>query len=205
MLNLPWWGNLILIAGLVVLFYVGGWWIRRRFEQICREGVIEAGAAMRDAQVTVHSVEAVPAPNKASPYDIDKDDENFMEGVDDAPWDDSEGNYYAIDATITPTSPVALWDPTGLALVPANYVPEDEIEITDQMCPLHSAELFVNGRFVRPREKEIHGPQRVRMVFAVHEGLRAVKFAMMVTYFGRVDLPAPLPKTPVPRGSSFKR
>ena len=32
------------------------------------------------------------------------------------------------------------------------------------------------------------------MVFAVHEGLRTVKFAMMVTYFGRVDLPAPLPK-----------
>jgi hypothetical protein len=34
------------------------------------------------------------------------------------------------------------------------------------------------------------------MVFAVHDGLRAVKFALFVTYFGRVDLPAPLPKFP---------
>ena len=47
MLNLPWWGNLILIAGLVVLFYVGGWWFRRRFDRIVHEGVLEMGSALR--------------------------------------------------------------------------------------------------------------------------------------------------------------
>jgi len=205
MLNLPWWGNLILIAGLVVLFYVGGWWFRRRFDRIVHEGVLEMGSALKGATVAVHSVEAVPLPSRHSPYDISKDDENFMEGVDDEPWNEEGVNYYAIDATITPANEAGPWDPTALTLVPADYVPDDPTEITEQMCPLHSAEVFVNGHYERAPEKEVRGPRRLRMVFAVHEGLRAVKFGLFVTYFGHVDLPAPLPKTPVPRGSAFKR
>jgi hypothetical protein len=203
--NLPWWGSLIVLAALAVLFYLSGWYIRRRFEQITREAVLEAGAAMKDAQVAVHAVEAVPVPAGSSPYDIDKDDEDFVEGVDDAPWDDEESNYYAIDATITPADPNAAWDPTALILVPADYVPDDEIEITDKLCPLHSADVFVNGRFQPAAEADVRGPQRLRMRFAVHDGLRAVKFALAVTYFGHVDLPAPLPKTPKPRGGAVGR
>ena len=205
MLNLPWWGNLILIAGLVVLFYVGGWWFRRRFDRIVHEGVLEMGSALKGATVAVHSVEAVPLPSRHSPYDISKDDENFMEGVDDEPWNEEGVNYYAIDVTITPANEAGPWDPTALTLVPADYIPDDPTEITEQMCPLHSAEVFVNGHYERAPEKEVRGPRRLRMVFAVHEGLRAVKFGLFVTYFGHVDLPAPLPKTPVLRGSAFKR
>src|SRR4051812_17732598 len=102
MLNLPWWGNLILLAVLVVLFYVGGWWFRRRFEQITHDAVLEVGSALKDAGVAVHSVEAVPLPSRHSPYDIAKDDEEFMEGVDDEPWDEDGVSYYAIEVTITP-------------------------------------------------------------------------------------------------------
>jgi hypothetical protein len=72
------------------------------------------------------------------------------------------------------------------------------------MCPLHSAELFTGGRFEPAPEKEVRGPQRLRMVFAVHDGLRAVKFALLVTYFGHVDLPAPLPKAAKPRKPAAK-
>jgi hypothetical protein len=205
MLNLPWWGNLILIGVLVGLFFLSGWWIRRRFEQITREAVLEGGAAMKDAQVVVHAVEARPMPSPHSPYDIKEDDEDFVDGVDNEPWDDMEVNYYAIDATITPADPNAQWDPTNLTLVPADYVPEDEVEISEQMCPLHSADIFVNGRFQPAPEQEVRGPQRLRMLFAVHDGLRAVKFGMFVTYFGKVDLPAPLPKTPKPEGGAVRR
>ena len=205
MLNLPWWGNLILLAVLVALFYFAGWWFRRRFEQITRDAVLEVGAAMKEAGVTVHAVEARPMPSAHSPYDIKEDDEDFVEGVDNEPWDDKDVNYYAIDATITPGDPDAKWDPTALTLVPADYVPDDEVEISERMCPLHSADIFVNGRFQPAREEEVHGPQRLRMLFAVHDGLRTVKFGMFVTYFGHVDLPAPLPKTPKPRGGVVNR
>ena len=205
MLSLPWWGNLILIAVLIGLFFFAGWWIRRRFEQIAREAVLEVGAMMKDAQVTVHAVEARPMPSAHSPYDIKEDDEDFVEGVDDEPWDDKDVNYYAIDATITPADPNAKWDPTGLTLVPADYVPDDEVEISEKICPLHSADIFVNGRFQAAAEQEVRGPQRLRMLFAVHDGLRAAKFALFVTYFGHVDLPAPLPKTPKPRGGALRR
>ena len=90
MLNLPWWGNLILLVVLAALFYFSGWWLRRRFEQITREAVLEVGAAMKDAEVTVHAVEARPMPSPHSPYDIKEDDEDFVDGVDNEPWDDKE-------------------------------------------------------------------------------------------------------------------
>jgi hypothetical protein len=205
MLNLPWWIDLILLGVLVLLFFLSGWWIRRRFEQITREAVLEVGAAMKDAQVTVHAVEARPLPAAASPYGIHEDDEEFVEGVDNEPWDDDGVNYYAIDATIAPADPNAKWDPTALSLVPADYIPDDEVEISEKICPMHSADIFVNGRFQPAPEREVRGPQRLRMLFAVHEGLRAVKFGMFVTYFGHVDLPNPLPKTPKPRGNVFNR
>jgi len=204
MMKLPWWADLIVLAVLAVFVYLSGVWFRRRFEQITHDAVLEAGAALKDAQVAVHAVEARPAPNAPSPYDIKEDDENFMEGVDDEPWDDSEANYYAIDATITPNDPNASWDPTALSLVPADYAPEDPIDVSDRMCPLHSAGIFVNGQFQPAAEKEVRGPQRLRLLFAVHDGLRAVKFAMFVNYFGHIDLPAPVPKTPKPRGTRLK-
>ena len=205
LLNLPWWGSLLVVAGLVALFYLSGWWFRRRFDRIVREGVLEMGSALEGATVTVHAVEAVPMPADHSPYDIDKDDENFMEGVDDEPWNEDGVSYYAIDATIAPANDTGRWDPTALALVPADYAPADATEITERVCPLHSAEVFENGRFRTAPEKEVRGPQRLRMVFAVHDGLRSVKFGLFVTYFGHVDLPAPLPKTPAPRTGSSRR
>src|SRR5262245_49541227 len=154
MLNLPWWIDLVLIGVLIVLFFLSGWWLRRRFEQITREAVLEVGAAMKDAQVTVHAVEARPAPAGPSPYDLDKDDENFMEGVDDEPWDNDGVSYFAIDVTIAPVDPMAKWDPTALTLVPADYVPDDEVEISEHMCPLHSADIYLNGRFQPVPERE---------------------------------------------------
>jgi hypothetical protein len=194
LLNLPWWIDLALLAVLAAVAYGLGWYFRYKFHRIIHEAVVDAGSALKDAAATVHSVTAVPLPAGRSPYDIDRDDENFVEGVDDEPWDEEGVSYYAIEATITPASPTANWDPTGLALVPADYVPDDPTELSEQVCPLHSAEIFVNGDLRPAPEKDVRGPQRLRMVFAVHDGLRAVKFALFVTYFGRVDLPAPLPK-----------
>jgi hypothetical protein len=204
MLNLPWWGNLILLAVLVVLLYLSGWYLRRRFEQITRGAVLEVGAAMKDARVAVHAVEARPMPSPHSPYDIKEDDEHFVDGVDNEPWDDKDVSYYAIDATIAPIDPHAKWDPTALTLVPADYAPDDEVEISEQMCPLHSADIFVDGRFQPAPERDVRGTQRLRMLFAVHDGLQAVRFGMFATYFGHVDLPAPLPKTPKPRGGAVR-
>lgn len=205
--NLPWWGVIAVVAGLVIAFYVFGWYVNYRFHQIAREAVLEAGSALAGAEVVVNSVTAVPVPDGASPYDISPDDEEFAEGIDDATWDDDGANYYAIDATISPALELAAWDPTGLALVPADFEPDDPIDVSEQMCPLHSAQIFENGQFQPAREAKVRGPQRVKFVFAVHDGVRAVKFASLVTYFGRVDLPAPLPKaaSPIPSRKSVPK
>jgi len=192
-LNLPWWLNLAVLGALAVLAFGLRFYVSRKFNQLVHDTIVEVGASLRDATVVVHSVEPRPAPATRSPYDLDEDDENFQEGLDDAPWDEPGTVFYSIDATITPASPDAPWDPTALMLVPADFAPEDPTEVCAQLCPLHSGEIFTNGRFQPAAEREIRGPQRVRLLFAVHEGMREVKLGRFATYFGRIELPAPLP------------
>lgn len=202
LLDIPWWGAFALVVGAGVFFFcLYGVWFRWKFEKIVHDAVIEAGTALKDAQVTVHSVKATERPTGPSPYDVHEDDDEFMEGVDGEPWDDEGHNFFTIEATIEPADADALWDPTGLAMVPADYTPDDAAEISEDLCGMHSAEVFENGRWQAAPEKEVRGPRKLRMLFAVREGMREAKFANLVTYFGHVDLPAPLAKTARAPGS----
>jgi hypothetical protein len=194
LISLPWWGSLSVIVLLVIFFL----YVRHRFnsqvEKIIHEGILEAGSALKDAQATVHSVTPVPVPAGPSPYDIKEDDEEFCDEIDGQPWDDEDAGFYSIDVTISPADPSAKWDPTGLTMVPADFAPEDPTDCCEKMCGLHSAEQFVSGHWEPTPEREIQGPRRLKLLMGVPDGVRAVKFASMVTYFGHVDLPAPLPK-----------
>lgn len=193
LLDAPWWAIFVVLLGIPAILYSLRWYIQYRFEKMCHDAVLEAGSALEGAEVTVHSVKAVEPPTGPSPYDVQPDDEEFMEGVDGEPWETEGTNYYSIDVTIKPVGD-GKWDPTGLAMVPADYEGEDEIDISENLCGIHSAEVFVNGQFKPAPEREVSGPLRVRLLVAVGEGLRELKFANLVTYFGHVDLPASLPK-----------
>jgi hypothetical protein len=197
--NLPWWLDLAILGGLAVFVIGLSYWFKWKFNRIVHDAVLEVGSPLKDARAEVHVVRAMPRPAGPSPYDHDEDDENYDPDLDGAAWDEPGTNFYGIDVTITPADPAARWDPTALALVPADYAPADATECSDRMCPLFSAEIEVNGGFRPCPEREVRGPHRLRMIYAVHEGLRAVKFSLFVTYFGRVELPAPLPKQPGPR------
>ena len=74
----------------------------------------------------------------------------------------------------------------------ADFEPADPMDVCEQFGGLHSAEMFVGGQWRSLGEGVARGPRRLRMLFAIPAGVRAVKFASLVTYFGTVDLPAPL-------------
>jgi hypothetical protein len=193
-LNLPWWQAALVIAALVAAFYGLSLLVRWYFDKVVRETVTNLGAQYRAAQITVHSVTATPAPQEPSPYDAKEDDEDYAEGIDGEPWDDEDANFYLVDVTIALAEPSARWDPTLLALVPADFAPEDPTEVCPRLCALHSAQIFVNDAFKPAAEGDRRGPQRLRMLFAIGDGIREAKFASGVTYFGHVKLPPPLPK-----------
>ncbi|QDU20881.1 hypothetical protein [Urbifossiella limnaea] len=201
MLGLPWWVGLVVVP--VVLFVgwkVFAWYVRLLFDQIVHDAVLGAGSALAGATAVVHSVVAVAAPKEPSPYDAVEGDEDYCEEIDGTPWEADEADFYVIDATITPADPTVLWDPTGLGVTPADFSPDDPAECSEHTGAMHSAERFVNGNWKSAREGNLTGPQRLRMLFGVPKGVRAVKFAVVVTYFGRVELPPPLPATPAPVG-----
>jgi hypothetical protein len=125
--------------------------------------------------------------------------------MDGKVWEADEADFYLIDVTITPADPNATWDPTGIGVTPADFRPDDPTEVSERMGALHSAERLVNGQFRPAREGLLTGPQRLRMLFGVPKGVRAVKFAVVVTYFGHVELPPPVPTTPAPVGPAGPR
>jgi len=192
--SLPWWGALLVVAGLVAAVYCTMLYLKWKFHKIIRESVLEAGSALKDAGVMVHSVTAAAAPEGPSPYDLTEDDEQFSPELDGTPWEADDADFYLIDATITPADPAAEWDPTALSVVPADFVGEDATDMCLEMGGLHSAQIYVNGQFQPAKEETLVGPQRVKLLFGIPNGVRAVKFASLVTYFGRVELPKPLPK-----------
>jgi hypothetical protein len=201
LLGLPWWVGLVVVpVVLVVGWKLLGWYVGRKFNQIVHEAVLGAGSALAGATAEVHSVTAVAAPKDPSPYDAEEGDDDFCDELDGKPWEADEADFYLIDVTITPADPAATWDPTGVGVVPADFQPDDPTECSVNMGALHSGERFVNGSFRPLREGNQTGRQRLRMLFGVPKGVRAVKFASVVTYFGRVDLPPAVPTTPAPVG-----
>jgi hypothetical protein len=190
--NLPWWWSSVF---LVVVAIGLGLYFKWKFHTIVRDAVLEAGSSLKDATATVHAVIAAARPTGPSPYDLAEDDEQFNPDLDGTEWDEDGVNFYSIDATITPVDPTATWDPTALAVVPADFEPDDPTDGCGQLGGLHSAEVFRDGMWLPLKEGDRRGPQRVRCLFAIPEGVRAVKFACFVNYFGRVELPAPV-KTP---------
>src|SRR5262252_3967292 len=56
LMNLPWWIDLAILAVLAAVAYGLGWYLKYKFHRIVHEAVVDAGAALRDAAVTVHSV-----------------------------------------------------------------------------------------------------------------------------------------------------
>lgn len=167
-------------------------WIQSKFNQIVHEAVLEAGSALKGAEAIVHSVRAVPAPTGPSPYDLDEDDEQFCPEIDGTAWDEDGVHFYSIDVTVTPADPETAWDPTALSVVPADFEPHDPTDVCEQLGGLHSAEVWTGSGFKPLPEGDVRGPKRVRLVMGVPEGVRAVKFANLVTYFGHADLPRPM-------------
>jgi hypothetical protein len=178
--------------GVAAFIYLAMVWFKWKFNKIVHEAVLEAGSALTGATATVHAVTAVVAPTGPSPYDLDDDDEEFCPELDGTPWDEDGGHFYSIDVTITPAEGSTAWDPTALAVVPADFEPDDPTDVCERLGGLHSAEVWTGEKFVALPEGNVHGPKRVRLIMAVPDEVRAVKFANLVTYFGRVDLPAPV-------------
>jgi hypothetical protein len=204
---LPWWAAVAILLGIAALI---AWSMRRRGPgfgifpdpEAIQQAFLETGNTLKGATATVHEVQVAPVPVGPSPYDPKEGDEDFCEGLDGEEWDPAEGDFYLIEATITPADPNTRWDPTALALVTADFNPKDPMEVSEHMGALHSAERFVNGKFVKLKEGDLKGEQRLRMLFGVPKGLREVKFCMMFARFGHIRLPKPTTGAPAPKAAS---
>ena len=191
---LPWWGALAVLGGIAVAILVGIWWVKRKFNQIVEEGVLNAGAALANADMAVYSLRAVPAPKGPSPHDDDPSDENYIEGLDGEEWDEPGVAFYELEAMITPADPNAEWSPDALTPVPADWVPDEPTDVCERMGCVHTAQVFHDGKWEFAEDRVV-GPQRVKLLFGIDaEKIRAIQWRSVVTPVGgSIVLPAPHP------------
>ncbi len=189
---LPWWGAIGVLAGLAIGLWALAHYIVRRFQREVAHAVMAQGTPLTNALVTVHSVK--PAEPPTTPSLLDEMEDDYDEGDEYDPDQDEafapdDSAYFWIEATIAPNDNQTVWDPSMLAMVPADFQPEEEFECSSQTAVLHTLEVSRNGKFKPQGAQNVTGAQRLRMLFAVPEDVRQAKFSYHFTYFGNVALP----------------
>lgn len=188
--SLGWWGLVVAAAILVGLYFAARLFIEGMFRSVANEALRQVSGPLADAELRVHSITVAERPTTLSVFDVE--DEEFEDDPDAEELEgwQTEGEFYWIDATITPHDPVAKWDASVLTLVPAGWKGRPG-EICEEIGPLHSIELYDGRNFRRLHngEEELCGEQRLRLLMAAPEGRTDVKFAYFGATFGRLSLP----------------
>jgi hypothetical protein len=186
---LGWWALIVIpVVGLVLAKLVLG----RLFKRLLMMPFKAKGAVLRGARAQVHGVSPTSAP-------VGEDGET----VEDA----ASRDFYAIEATVTPTGDVKgacqLWEPGELRLVPPGYEPEDDG--SDDTVEVAKLEIQQDGAWQREEGMKYPGPQRLRLTAGVKRGgARQLRFQYYFEMFGTVSLPAVIaakarPVAPGPR------
>jgi len=199
---LPWWGIVILfavpiltwkwIAGAIFAFYV-------------RRVAGDLAKALVGATVEVHSLKAVPAPDRdklealLAEHD-DEEDKEFAESLKDAADQlPQELHWYEMEATIKPKFAPAEgednpgWPPRSLMLI----APGGKWGTIDDVCLIASVEMEFQGRMQLATRLNAFGEERVRLLFGVKPGTRKLIFHYLTENFGDViELPPPLDGAP---------
>jgi len=202
LLTLPWWASCLLVAAIVAFFAGIGLWFHWKISSITKEALAEAAGPLVDAQLTIHAIKPAERPTTISLFELEDDDDDdaeFDAADEDDPTGDyieawqSDGDFFWIDATITPKNPTATWHASILTLVPVNW--KGSIgALCETPGPLHTAELFAGNGFrtLRDGEDILTGPRRVRLLMAAPPGHSHVKLAYFNTTFGNFQLPSHL-------------
>ena len=191
------------VYGVLALFGQGVWWvaltiatvvyltgrliIKSALKNLFLAPFKAKGAVLRGAQAQVHSVVKVEAPVKNLITASDDEEEPSPAGPDRGTW-----NYYQIDVTIHPQNQngaFSHWEPGELRFMPLDARIDPENENQEEICELAKVEIFEEGTFKPDEGYKFPGPQRLRLLTAVHPAHQRVKFAYYFETFGTLTLP----------------
>ena len=166
---LPWWGSLLLVAGLAVAARS----IAPRLLERVALGLFKAkGAALAGARARVHSI--LPAP----PHKAEADAEGGAadEGIEAGP-----RNWRWVDVTIEvperggQATPFAMWDPSELMIVSPETRPGKALrDDTSSIAELHGVEIWHEGAWVT-LDGKVEGTQRLRLHASAPHGVDRFK------------------------------
>lgn len=194
---LPWWQALIVVLMIIfAIVYGTQYLIRSAWRQIgttVTKELEKRSAVLRGAQAEVHEVVVAEAP----PRDPDDDDDE----------DEGPRAYYQIDVTVRPVASAAgesqSWSTGDLHLVSFNAAaPKLDMlgggDNNEESYEPLNVQIEQRGSYVPDEDEEHEGAQRLRLLYAVPERLKEVKFQYYGEQFGHIRLPAPAAPPPPP-------
>lgn len=138
------------------------------------------GDVLKNAGAEVHSVETAPPPARS----YDEDEENEYEEY---------SRHYYVDVTISPQPPTpesefTAWDPAEIFLVRTN-TPSGPLREDYQVGSVLEVHQWRNGEWVQGEDVKIPGPQRLKLLVGVQDGVNECRFRYYFEVFGRVNFP----------------
>ena len=175
----------VVVATLIGLKFVVGALLKKLFTA----PFIAKGAALRDAQVQVHSVTPAAAPV----YEAEEEDAEDEEEPEEP---DVPRDWYHLDVTITPPVPTGgftHWEPGELVLTGPDAKSSRDLDSMDEEAaePVAEVEIWRDGGWRPDEEGKYPGPQRLRLLAGVPVGTRRARFRYYFEVFGEIDLPSP--------------
>jgi len=172
---LGWWALPVILVGFVVLLAVAKLVFFKLIETLFRMPFKAKGAALRDAKVTLHSVEPCAAPNPPADEPAE-DDEQAKE--------EAARRWYALDVTIEPKphgGAFQHWEPGELILIKPDAKPGADPE---DLGTTNRVELWRDGQFVNDEDCKYTGTQRVRIQMSLPPDIRKARLGY---YFEILD------------------
>ncbi len=177
---LPWWGIVLLLVGLPVLGILSFKFLLKKLFLLPFKA---KGAVLRGATATIHSIE------RATTRPMDVSPENDDETNADA--EPEPRDYYWLDVTIMPktaTGKFKLWEAGELMLVAPDAKSPDQEDSDDDTCNVKKLEVEEEGQFKVEEGYKYDGAKRLRMLLAVKQGVKTLKFRYYFEDFGNVRL-----------------
>jgi hypothetical protein len=179
--SLPWWA--LALIGLALAFGLK-FAMKRILTYLFVAPFRMKGVVLKSATIQVHSV----APASTPPGDP-----NRLRADPSTP--DQEPisrQYFDLDVTIHPdgsNGKFPLWEPGELRLVRPEAKTALANDQDNDACVIKQVQIEQAGQFQPEEGYKYEGPQRLRLLLAVHEGVRQLKFSYYFEEFGEVRLP----------------
>jgi hypothetical protein len=186
----------LLVAGAMYLKSMAGKLIQKAFVS----SFVMKGKVLKGASTQIHSIETATRPARTfvqdyqpaddTDNDSDRDTDAVLEDEEEDEDSENYNRYFSIDMTITPQAtdgPFQSWEPGELILVKPGTRSGDFDDDDAAVGSVFDVQVGEAGTWTEDEGMKYAGPQRVKLLAGVMDGVNSCRFRYYFEVFGQVE------------------